>query len=113
MRRPPSQAFDRRCKTGLQENKLRFVSSTSSIIACFSLRFSALPSQSLQSRIARDWAGEWPTLCTVGLKRIYSWGPHEMCGPPACLILARVGEDSHFGFVAVMTPEHSSLNVHG
>jgi hypothetical protein len=23
------------------------------------------------------------------------------------------GEDSHFGFLAVMTPEHSSLNVHG
>ncbi len=23
------------------------------------------------------------------------------------------GEDSHFGFVAVMTPEHSSFNVHG
>ena len=39
------------------------------------------------------------------------WVPHP------CLTLARVrqedGGNSHFGFVAVMAPEHSSLNVHG
>lgn len=39
------------------------------------------------------------------------WVPHP------CQILARVGEEngenSRFGFVAVMTPEPSSLNVHG
>ena len=56
------------------------------------------------SLIYGDLSYDWPT--------IRVWAVAH-----SCLILARVGEedgeDSHFGFLAVMTPGHLSVNVHG
>jgi hypothetical protein len=54
---------------------------------------------------AADGDGAQATFVTVDLKEFHR--------EPAQKVGEQDGEDSHFGFVAVMTPEHSSVNVHG